>query len=250
MPKCSIIAHRGHNIDVPEQTMVAFERAIALGAEIIEADVQFTRDGLAVLLHDDTLDRTTSGTGPVAAMDWSEIARLDAGAWFAPEFAGLHVPTLDELFALAEHRNVALCLEAKEQAGVASGAMVARLAREIARRGRLGRDVVNSSNLAALAAAVEAVPGLRIAPDMPEGGPMRASELVAEARAIGARIIEHHFSELTPELVAAVQAEGIEVWAWGPATLAETKAAYDTGATGIMGDDGTASGAVMGTNRH
>ncbi|MBU2531987.1 MAG: hypothetical protein KKB37_04570 [Alphaproteobacteria bacterium] len=238
MLKRRIIAHRGHSAGAPEQTMEAFERAVALGAEIIEADVQLSRDGVLVLMHDETLDRTTSGQGPVIAMDWADIARLDAGSWFSPAFAGARVPALEELFAFAEQNGISLCLEAKEQAGVEKGRVAQRVADRIARRGRLALDIVNAFDHGVLAAAAAAVPGLRLAPDRnPEHGPSSAAALIAQARALGATVIEHHFADLTPEIVAAVQSEGIEIWAWAPLTRIETKRAFDTGAIGIMGDD-------------
>src|SRR4051794_34792169 len=78
------IAHRGHIVECPEQTMEAYRAAIDLGGEMIEADVQRTRDGVLVMLHDETLDRTTDGHGPVSERDWEEVAALDAGRWFGP----------------------------------------------------------------------------------------------------------------------------------------------------------------------
>ena len=88
-----VIGHRGASGLAPENTLVAIRRAAALGARWVEIDAKLTKDGVLILLHDDTLDRTTSGKGPVAARTWAEIAGLDAGFWFAPDFAGERVPT-------------------------------------------------------------------------------------------------------------------------------------------------------------
>jgi len=96
-----IIAHRGHSIAVPENTLEAYRRAIELGVEMIECDVNRTKDGELVMIHDWTLDRTTSGSGRVEDMTLSEIRDLDAGSSFDPSFAGLRVPTTAETLDLA-----------------------------------------------------------------------------------------------------------------------------------------------------
>lgn len=246
MAKRRIIAHRGHSVGAPEQTLVAYDLAIDLGAEMIEADLRFSRDGVPLLLHDARLERTTNGRGLVADVDWEEIALLDAGGWFGPAFVGQCVPQLDQLFALAKNRHVALCIEAKGDTHEenARGALFA--AREIARLGRLDLDVVASFDHVALAKAVEAVPGLRTAPDrLPERGPSSPAELLAQAKAGGASIIQHHFADLDAAVVAEVQAAGIEVWAWPPATPAEARFALNSGAIGIMGDDVSAIARVV-----
>lgn len=233
-----IIAHRGHKTEAPEQTMAAYRLAVELGAEMVEADVQLSRDGVAVMLHDLALDRTTSGRGAVAALDWAEIAILDAGSWFDPRFSAERVPRLDELFELAEAAGIGLCLEAKGRTPADNLAVSQRIAAEIARRGRLERDVLASFDHAALRLAAAEVPGLRTAPDrLPEHGPSTAADLLRQARAVGAPIIQHHFVDLDPVVVAEVQAGGVEIWAWPPTTPDEVARAVTSGAAGIMGDD-------------
>jgi glycerophosphoryl diester phosphodiesterase len=97
-----VVAHRGASAESPENTMAAFGRAAELGADAIEFDVHLTADGHPVVMHDQMLDRTTTGTGPVFATIWSDLAELDAGAWYSPEFAGEHIPTLSEVLALEQ----------------------------------------------------------------------------------------------------------------------------------------------------
>ena len=84
-------AHRGHSIENPENTLEAYRKAIELGIDMIECDVNITRDGKLVMMHDSTLDRTTSGTGRVSASTWEDIQQLDAGGKFKPEFSGVRV---------------------------------------------------------------------------------------------------------------------------------------------------------------
>lgn len=240
-----VIAHRGDCVHAPEQTLAAYELAIDRGAQMIEADLRFSRDGVALLLHDADLTRTTNGRGLVAETDWAEIARLDAGSWFDAGFRDHRVPRLEELFALAERRGVALCIEAKGE-GDANRRAALAAAEEIARRGRLDIDVLASFDHAVLAEAAQAVPGLRTAPDrLPERGPSTAPALIAQARAARASIIQHHFADLDAAVVAAVQDAGIAVWAWPPANRAEAQRAYDSGAIGLMGDDIAAIMAVI-----
>jgi glycerophosphoryl diester phosphodiesterase len=95
----AVIAHRGASGHAPEHTFAAYDRALAMGADYIEQDLQMTADGELVVLHDETLDRTTDGTGRVDAVTLAQVRTLDAGAWFAPEFAGERVPTLDDVLA-------------------------------------------------------------------------------------------------------------------------------------------------------
>ncbi len=94
-----IVAHRGASGSAPENTFSAFDRAVALGFPDIELDVHVSRDGVPVVIHDPTLDRTTDGHGAVAETPFAAIAALDAGAWFGAEFAGQRVPSLEAVFA-------------------------------------------------------------------------------------------------------------------------------------------------------
>ncbi len=91
-----IAGHRGDRATAPENTVPAFQAAVANGLDFIETDVQLTSDGQAVLIHDETVDRTTDGTGGVRDLTFAQVRALDAGSWFAPQFAGTRVPSLGE----------------------------------------------------------------------------------------------------------------------------------------------------------
>ena len=104
-----VIAHRGASGTAPENTLAAFRRAVACGADMIELDVQLTRDGEVVVVHDLILDRTSNGTGLVGERTLAEIRGLDAGAWFGAGFRGERIPTLaDVLGAVGIPINVEL----------------------------------------------------------------------------------------------------------------------------------------------
>lgn len=109
-----IVGHRGARGLAPENTLAAFRVAADLRVDGVEFDVQRTRDGHLIVIHDETVDRTTDGTGDVAAFTLDEIKRLDAGAKFAPEFAGEPVPTLGEVFDLLEPTGLLFFVEIKD----------------------------------------------------------------------------------------------------------------------------------------
>jgi glycerophosphoryl diester phosphodiesterase len=97
--------HRGDPESAPENTLAAFDAAVALGVDYVENDVQRTADGVLVLLHDDDLDRTTDGSGPVAQATAEEVLALDAGSWYAPGFSGERIMTVEEFFDWVERHD-------------------------------------------------------------------------------------------------------------------------------------------------
>lgn len=107
------IAHRGDPSQAPENTMPSFRKALQVGARTLETDVQFTSDGVPVLMHDDVVDRTTNGTGPVSALTLDQVRSLDAGSWYGARFAGTRVPTLYELLDLAHRHGARVQVELK-----------------------------------------------------------------------------------------------------------------------------------------
>jgi len=108
-----IFAHRGFRAAAPENTLAAFEVALKLPIDGVEFDVQMTRDHKLVVIHDETLDRTTSGFGYIKDHTYEEIEKYDAGSWFSKEFAGQKVPLLDEVLALLSKYNVFVNIELK-----------------------------------------------------------------------------------------------------------------------------------------
>jgi len=93
-----ILGHRGASGEAPENTLAAFRLALEQGAEGFELDVTLSADGVPVVIHDDTIDRTTNGTGEVARLTLSELKKLDAGSWKSERYAGERIPTLEEVF--------------------------------------------------------------------------------------------------------------------------------------------------------
>ena len=104
--RVQVVAHRGNNRYAPENTLVSYEQALAAQAPIVEMDLHRSKDGVIVLLHDDTLERTTNGSGHVKDMTVAELKTLDAGLWKAPEYAGETIPTLQEIAELCKGRTI------------------------------------------------------------------------------------------------------------------------------------------------
>jgi glycerophosphoryl diester phosphodiesterase len=122
-----VIAHRGVRSLAPENTLAAFQKTPASGARWIETDVKLTHDGVPILMHDDTLDRTTNGKGAVADMTWADMQRLDAGSWFGPNFAGERIPTLVETLNYVLKNNLHINLEIKPCPGRAQATTMVAL---------------------------------------------------------------------------------------------------------------------------
>ncbi|MBN1122871.1 MAG: glycerophosphodiester phosphodiesterase [Anaerolineae bacterium] len=109
-----LIAHRGAAGLAPENTLAAVRLGLDHGAECVEVDIQQTKDGRLIVLHDATVDRTTNSSGAAADLTWDTIRLLDAGSWFSRAFAGESVPLLDQVLDLVEPTEATLVIEVKE----------------------------------------------------------------------------------------------------------------------------------------
>ncbi len=99
-----IVAHRGYKKKYPENTLAAFQGGMDAGAPMMELDVTLSKDRVPVIIHDDTLERTTNGRGRVEDHTMTELKELDAGSWFHPDFTGEKLPMLSELFDMVDGR--------------------------------------------------------------------------------------------------------------------------------------------------
>lgn len=134
-------AHRGASGHAPENTLAAMRAAITMGAQMAELDVQQTADDRLVLLHDDDLERTTNGSGLLWQKTLAELQTYEAGEWFAPEFAGEPLPTLEEVMALVRGKmklNIEVKLHGHERD-------VARLVVETIRRENFQNECIVTS---------------------------------------------------------------------------------------------------------
>lgn len=154
-----VVAHRGSSSVAPQNTLAAFEAAARAGAHAVELDVQLTSDGHVVVIHDETLDATTSGSGWLQDTPLAAVRDLDAGAWFAPAYAGQRVPLLDEVVELlGRHPSVDLLCEVK---GEWTAEQAARVTGPLRAAGLADRVVVQSFWPTTVAALRDADPTLR-----------------------------------------------------------------------------------------
>ncbi|WP_433368688.1 glycerophosphodiester phosphodiesterase [Actinoplanes sp. CA-142083] len=152
------VAHRGYSAVAPENTLPAFAAAVRGGATHVEFDVRTTADGVPVVIHDRTLDRTTTAAGYVWDVISSEVLSADAGSWFSPAFTGVRVPALTETLDLLAPTGAQILLEIKPPATLDQVKAIVEL---VAERGLLARTIVQSFDPEVVRLAREAAPDVR-----------------------------------------------------------------------------------------
>lgn len=209
-----IIAHRGDSAHRPENTLAAFRRALEVGADLVELDVQMTRDGHAVVIHDGTVDRTTDGKGKVTEMSLAELKRLSAGypEQFGREYSSQRVPALAEVLELVRGKARAMIEIKKESVALADGdGIEARVVANVQKAGMASDVALISFERRALIRAA------RLAPEILRG-PLfyRASvdEVLSGAREVEGGFVMPEKGMLSEELHAAAHAAGIKVATW------------------------------------
>lgn len=242
-----VIAHRGYSGLAPENTLPAFELALGVGADLVELDTHLSRDGVPMVMHDATLDRTTDAVErwgrtriPVRAHTASELQTLDAGRWFHPRYAGTRVPTLLE--ALRSVRTAGGCVLVECKEGDPE-----TLATLIRAHGFADRVVMQSFNWEFLAAFHARAPEVCVAalgppsrlPDgrSPEGRAERLGrEWLEDAQRTGARVVVWNQKHLSRSGVEAAVELGFRVWAYTANTVEQFEALRRCGVHGIITD--------------
>ncbi|MFF4013529.1 glycerophosphodiester phosphodiesterase [Streptomyces sp. NPDC001843] len=234
-----IISHRGASAYAPENTLPAIDKAAALGFSWVENDVQRTRDGRLVVIHDDSLARTTNvedvfpGRAPWKVKDFTaaEIARLDAGSWFGPAYAGTRVPTLQQYMRRVEHNHQKLLLEIKNPElypGIERQTLKLLSNEGWLDQRHLGRLIVQSFSAASLRIVHDLKPGLTTGfLGRPEVGGLREYAGFTD-------LINPSYGSIDSGYVAAVHAFqgphcrrlGVFAWTVDDAATARTMARY------------------------
>ncbi|MBN2355820.1 glycerophosphodiester phosphodiesterase [candidate division KSB1 bacterium] len=221
-----IIAHRGASACAPENTMAAFDKAMQAGADWIELDVQLSGDGVAVVLHDASVDRTTNGRGFLTDFTLAELRQLDAGSYFSPAFSNERIPTLNEVLEQLAP-NIRLDIEIKSSVG---GLDTLATVLQILEDTGQGRNcAVTSFDLEIVRACKMQEPDLScglIFDEMPE-------YLFDEHMDIWA--IEHHL--LSDALMERARASGRTVFVWTAHHDADVRRMLELGVDGIICDD-------------
>lgn len=206
-----LIAHRGGSSVSPENTLPAFIAAARHGYRAVECDVMLTADGVPVLMHDDTLERTAGGRGRVADARLADLAGLDAGAWFAPGFTGTRIPTLAEAIACWQAHGLQAFIELKAGDGQDPERLGRTVAAQVAAVWRGPPPLLISFSVAALQAARSA------APQLPRGllldAPWPAGWRTGMA-ATGAAVLDIAHTAVTAERAAEVHAAGLGLAVW------------------------------------
>jgi glycerophosphoryl diester phosphodiesterase len=217
------IAHRGASGRFPENTLRAFGAAIDAGAQMCELDVQLTADGAVVVIHDETLERTTDGRGAVRSLTLTQLKRLDAGIRFGAEFAGERIPTLEEVMALADGR-CGLNIEIK------SAGLERRVCDLIVERRALATAMISSFDWDALAVVrhLEARARLGLL------GSQWPARLVGAAFELKAESINPRADIVTEDLCIAAHERNLSVYAWTVDEPGEMRRLIAFGVDGIM----------------
>lgn len=216
-PYARVLAHRGGGSLAPENTLAAIRTGLAHGFHAIEFDAMLAADEVPVLMHDDTLDRTTSGRGPVPAQSSAALAQLDAGAWFDARFAREPVPRLADAVALCRAHDIWINIEIKPATGfdARTGDVVARQAHALyADRVRPGGDravaIDPAVPLFSSFSPVALVAARATAPDIPRGWLIDEvpPDWAVQMESLGCVALHTNHKHLTAALAADIKAAG------------------------------------------
>jgi glycerophosphoryl diester phosphodiesterase len=228
-----LIGHRGYPALCPENTLASFEGAMQAGCDMIELDVTLTRDRKVVVIHDDTLDRTTNGKGPVSGHAFEEIKALDAGSWFGARFAAERVPELSEVIKLTAGRCM-LNIEIKESAFEAIypvDAIEHQVVKLVKTSGAMDRVIVSSFDQRILEriAAMDAPPAVACITD--HGADKSVLGMLLKMRSFS---WHPRFTVLTRDQVDMLHGVGIKVFPWTINTRAEAEKVLALGVDGLI----------------
>jgi len=227
------IAHRGAGKLAPENTLAAFRLGASHGYRAFECDVKLSADGVPFLLHDATLQRTSSGHGVAGKLDWSTLSRLDAGAWHSRGYAGEPLPNLAAIAAFCLRNGHALNIEIKPTPG-AETATGHAVALEAARlwSGAAVQPLLSSFEPEALRAAQAAAPALPRALLLDS---LRTGWL-DEARALGCAGVVTNYAVMDAGVLAQVHAAGMRALVYTVNDPAEVLRLVGLGIDGIITD--------------
>ncbi|HEX4883837.1 MAG TPA: glycerophosphodiester phosphodiesterase [Casimicrobiaceae bacterium] len=226
-------AHRGAGKLAPENTLAALRLGHAHGYRMAEFDVKLSADGVAFLLHDATLDRTTGASGRADALPWRELALLDAGAWHSPAHAGEPLPTLAGVARYCRANGIDVNIEIKPTPGREreTGAAVALDAAALW-AGAARPPLLSSFSDVALQAALESVPGLPRA-WLCESLP---ADWLDRCRALGCVALDAKHTLVERHVVDAAHAAGLAVATWTVNDPARARALVAMGVDTIITD--------------
>ena len=224
----TVMAHRGLSADAPENTLYAFSDAISVGADFIELDVQQTRDGVLVVMHDSNLKRTTGVNKDIWDVDYADIQNLDAGSWFDPAYANARIPTLEETLQFVDKR-VKLNIEIKPTKH-GSDTLEQDVAELITRYQYTDACYVTSFSYGSLKKVKEANPEIRTGYLMSVAYGQFYSLKYADAFSLNKVFV-------TSQVVNAAHQQGKQIFAWTVNSMSEVRSLCNLHVDSIITDD-------------
>ncbi len=226
-----VFGHRGAKAYAPMNTLAAFRLAAEQGAHGIELDVHCTSDDALVVVHDFQVDATSNGYGRIAELTLAQLQQLDAGAWFAPQFAGEPIPTLDAVFAeLGQRLYINVEIKVEPQADAHAAHIAALVATCIDRHAMQQRVLISSFHPPTLVRCRELMPHVPLGylheqrtPTLPNDAPYEA--------------YHPHYTLVTPDLLVQCQQRGLRVNVWTVNDPVQAVALRDMGVDGIISDN-------------
>ena len=233
-PRTQIVAHRGNSGPMPENSLIAINSAIDLGVDMVEIDVRLTKDGVPILMHEDRVDGTTSGTGLVKNFTWEELQTLDAGRSRGDEFAGQSVHSLEQILDLTVGR-VALNLDVKVPEAVEPTAIA------VLEAGASGSTVISGCSESCIRRVQGVDDGISTLLNLddplagidPADTPSVALTSIGVAKDLGAIAINVPHPLVNTELVQQAKALDIGVWTFTVDDENRFSELVDTGVTSI-----------------
>ena len=224
----TVMAHRGLSADAPENTLYAFSDAISVGADFIELDVQQTRDGVLVVMHDSNLKRTTGVNKDIWDVDYADIQNLDAGSWFDPAYANARIPTLEETLQFVDKR-AKLDIEIKPTKH-GSDTLEQDVAELITRYQYTDACYVTSFSYGSLKKVKEANPEIRTGYRMSVAYGQFYSLKYADAFSLNKVFV-------TSQVVNAAHQQGKQIFAWTVNSMSEVRSLCNLHVDSIITDD-------------
>lgn len=224
----TVMAHRGLSADAPENTLYAFSDAISVGADFIELDVQQTRDGVLVVMHDSNLKRTTGVNKDIWDVDYADIQNLNAGSWFDPAYANARIPTLEETLQFVDKR-AKLNIEIKPTKH-GSDTLEQDVAELITRYQYTDACYVTSFSYGSLKKVKEANPEIRTGYLMSVAYGQFYSLKYADAFSLNKVFV-------TSQVVNAAHQQGKQIFAWTVNSMSEVRSLCNLHVDSIITDD-------------
>ncbi len=229
-PRIIRIAHRGASGLYPENTLLAYRQAYEAGVDAIEIDVHRTRDDQLVVIHDPTLDRTTTGKGRVRDLTLAQIQTCDAGQ-------GERVPSLAEVIQWAAPTPLRLCVEIKGDTETEELEIAEAIVCFLKDADFIGRSILTSFSPVVLLKARAVHPAVATMLDpSPQDGSLTPRQICEQTLAAGANCLSFDFEFVTQAVVDECQLTGLALWPWAPNTPADIASMVRLGVPGIMTD--------------